>query len=110
MPRDEVDGWLLLRGDAVPERWRERATALSLIPLLPGEAAEILADGATLPGVGPEKEPLLRMVADGLDQADIAARLGVSVRTVERRLASLRRRLGVGSTSELARLLARRGF
>lgn len=108
--RDAVEGWLVLRGEDVPEPWRERAVRASLIPLLPGEASRLLEKKRSLPEVPPDEEPLLRAVAEGLPAAAIAQRLNVSVRTVERKLSFLRRSLGVRSTKELALLLARRGF
>lgn len=104
------DGWLLLPEDAVPERWKARAIKFCLVPLLPREAEGVLAGEPAVPELRPEDEPLLGLVARGLATTEIAVELGISPRTVERRLAALRRRLGVGSTADLARLLARRGF
>jgi DNA-binding CsgD family transcriptional regulator len=102
--------WLLLPPETVPERWRDRAENLSFLPLLPGEAEELLGGQATLPGVGAEDERLLRMLADGCSVAEIAREVNRTKRSVERRLANLRKRLGVGSTAELALLAARRGL
>jgi DNA-binding CsgD family transcriptional regulator len=49
---------------------------------------------------------VLRLVADGLTNREIGARLFLSPRTVETHLASLRRRTGAGSRAELVTLAA----
>ena len=46
---------------------------------------------------------VLALLGDHLSHAEIAARLFISVRTVESHVASLRRRLCVGPTAELVR-------
>ncbi len=106
----EPPRFLLLPRDAVPEEWRERAAAMCLVPLLPDEAAELLRNGTTGPRMSPEEIAVARLAAQGLTVEAIAHRLELSVRSVHRRLARLRQRLGVGSTAELAAALARRGF
>lgn len=105
----EAAGWLVLTG-RVPERWRERAVSLHLIPLLPEETTRIVAGSTALPGVTLEDEPLLRVVAKGRKTAAMARELGMPQRTVERRLERLRRQLDVPSTADLVALLARLGF
>jgi DNA-binding CsgD family transcriptional regulator len=58
----------------------------------------------------PADENLARLTARGLTVSAMAGRLNLSARSVNRRLARLRERLGVASTAELAVELARRGF
>ena len=102
-------GWLLLSPAAVPDEWRARAVAMSLVPLLPAEAATVLAGGTARPQFAGEEE-LLRLVAAGCTRAAIARRLGVSVRTVQRRLARVQESTGVRTLPELTARLAKRGF
>jgi DNA-binding NarL/FixJ family response regulator len=102
------EGWIFLRGEPVPGRWRERASAGYLVPLLPGEATQLLdAVDALDPS---EDEELVRLVARGLAAPEIAAELGKSLRSTQRHLARLRRRFGVATTAELATILRDRGF
>lgn len=103
-------GWLLLDPRAVPKRWRERAIPVALVPLLPREAEQVLGGQEALPELDPQDERLARLAARGLSVPVIAAEVGISPRSVQRRLAELRRRLGVGSKVELVRALSKRGF
>jgi LuxR family transcriptional regulator len=80
------------------------------VPLLPQETDQVLESGSARPEMDAEDEALLRLLARGSTVADTARRLGLHIRTVERRLAALRRRLGVSTTAELVRLLSRGGF
>lgn len=59
--------------------------------------------------LSPLEEELVAFVAEGLSTKAIASHLGLTPRTVERRLARLRDRLGLSSTAELTALLARMG-
>lgn len=52
-----------------------------------------------------EKETL-RLLLNGHDAKSVASTLGLSVHTVNERLREARRKLGVGSSREAARLLA----
>ena len=94
----------------VPERWRDRAVPLYLVPLLPQEAEQIVAGSTLLPDVHLDEEPLLRLVARGRKTVSIARELDVPLRTIERRLARLRERFNVSSTADLTILLSRLGF
>lgn len=102
-------GWLFLTHDAVPERWQRRAVPMVMVPLLPTEARSLLTDGATDQRLSGDEE-LLRLVAAGCTRAAIARKLGVSLRTVQRRLARVQQVMGAGSLPELAVLLAKQGF
>jgi DNA-binding NarL/FixJ family response regulator len=103
-------GWLLVPEGAVPDRWRDRAVPMMFVPLLPQEADQVLESGSARPELDAEDEALLRLLAKGSTVEDTARKMGLHIRTVERRLAALRRRLGVATTAELVRMLARRGF
>lgn len=104
------DGWCVFPPEAVPEQFRSRAVSVSLVPLLPGEAKQVLEGRDVTPDLGPEEEAIARLAAQGLTIRTIARQVGMSHRGVQYRLASLRDRFGVGSTAELRALLARRGF
>ena len=52
---------------------------------------------------------MLRWVAAGRRQAEIAATLGLSTRTVENHLRHARQRLGVATTAQAVRAASRRG-
>lgn len=105
-----LPGWILVAPGALPERWRDRALPMFLVPLLPEEARTVLAgDGATSQLHG-EDLSLARLVARGVPVDDCARQLHLTSRTVYRRLARLRRLVGVTTTSELVAELARRGF
>lgn len=110
--RDEVGGWLFVRGPELPDLWRERAVPVFLVPLLPDESNQILTGGRIDGGVAPPaaNENFLSLVARGSTIRQMADELGVSTRTVQQRLQELRSRLGVASKAELAALLARKGF
>jgi DNA-binding CsgD family transcriptional regulator len=101
--------WLFLSPEAVPSEWQARAVPLSMVPLLPSEAASVLLTGGTAPELRGE-EDLLRLVAQGLTRESIARRLGISVRTVQRRIARIQDYVGVSSATELVVEVARRGF
>ncbi len=103
-------GWVFLEPEAVPERWRSRAVEVLLVPLLPEEMDDILAQGRAVPELDPKDERLAELVASGASLPSIADELGLAPRTVERRVARLRTRFGVGSTAELAALFSARGF
>jgi DNA-binding NarL/FixJ family response regulator len=104
------EGWFLVSHDAVPERWRSRAQDMTLIPLLPDEMKDVLANSAPQPTLTSFNEALARLVARGASNVEIGETLHLSLRTVERQLAELRERVGVRTDRELVGYLARRGF
>ena len=108
---ERFEGWLFLRGDTVPEKWRDRAVAVSLVPLTPGELEELVSPESSN-GFVPEPGDveLYKLIARGLPAPEIARELGIATRSVHRRLARLRDRLEVQTTAQLAAAFARRGF
>jgi DNA-binding NarL/FixJ family response regulator len=83
---------------------------VSLVPLLPGEAKDVLRGEPVHPELEREDEEIARLAAQGLTIGAIAHTVGMSSRGVEYRLAALRQRFGAASTAELRLLLARRGL
>lgn len=104
------EAWLVVRGAAAPEPWRSRGRPMTLVPLLPGEAARLLAGRPAQRELTEEDEQLATLSARGLTASQMARELDLSLRATQYRLARMRRRLDVGSTAELAALLSRRGF
>jgi DNA-binding NarL/FixJ family response regulator len=105
----EAAGWLFLRPEQVPDGWHDRAQPAAFVPLLPAEVDGLLATRVTAQ-IDLAEEQLLKLTACGLSNADIAQRLSLSQRTVERRLKRLQTRLGASSKKELTRLLLSKGF
>lgn len=104
------DGWVLLPPEMVPKRWRHRAVTITLVPLLPSEAQQILTTESATPDIDPEDEAVLRLAGRGLSSQAIARELKVTPRSVQRRLARLRDRLGVDARADLPAVLSSRGF
>ena len=107
-PQDAV--WILVPEDALPERWARRALPLSLVRLLPDEAEGLFETGTAAPAISPEEEDLARLVAAGMGAPEIARELHMTPRSVYRRLARLRKRVGARNGTELAAILAKKGF
>lgn len=103
-------GWVLLPPEAVPERWRDRCVPMMLVPLLPSEAEGVLAGEPAEPAIAREDQELLKLAAEGVSAREIARRLHLGSRTVQRRLARFRSELGATSHAELRALLAKRGW
>jgi DNA-binding NarL/FixJ family response regulator len=61
-------------------------------------------------GLSPIDRALLRLLADGMTQQEAARRLQLSVRTVSRRTAELKRELRAGSPLQAGLEAARRGW
>ena len=115
---------VLVPRERVPEEWLERASDISLVRLLPEEAAAFLrasAPGrATLQGsrssrpagweaLTETERKVALLVAEGLTNPEIGKRLFVSPRTVSTHLKHTFAKLGVSSRVELATMVARRG-
>ena len=108
-PKD-CAGWIFIRGPELPPGWRDRAVEAWLLPLTPAEMSAVLEESTLRPSLSNGDARIASLLASGLSPRGIASRTGLSVRTIHRRLAKLRDRIGTSSTAELALLLARRGF
>ncbi|MBI5385307.1 MAG: response regulator transcription factor [Verrucomicrobia bacterium] len=77
-----------------------------------GDYRKMLAarTGSATPALSAREREVLRLTADGLRTKEIAAQLGVSVKTVETYRARLMTKLGCGSTAELTRYAVREGI
>lgn len=102
--------WVLMPPRRVPARWAERALDMLLVPLMPDEAAELLQEGTAPLGLTVEDERVARLAARGRSADVIAAELHMTKRSVYRRLARLRKRVGVDNAAELAGRLSKLGF
>lgn len=74
-----------------------------------GSASELTGDGDTSPGHPPDVH-LLQLLAAGLKDETIARHLGVSERTLRRRITTLIERLGAASRFQAGIQAARRGW
>lgn len=76
------------------------------------DAALYLADSSANPSadVSGEERVLLQLLGDGLTDETVAHQLGISVRTVRRRVATLLRQLKADSRFQAGVLVARRGW
>ena len=61
-------------------------------------------------GLSPREAEVLRLVADGLTDAQVAERLHISPRTVGQHLHSVYKKLGVPSRAAAARRAVEQGF
>lgn len=61
-------------------------------------------------GLSARELEIARLVADGLTNREVAARLGVAVRTIDSHLEHVRTKLGVGSRAEIAQWVASRSI
>jgi DNA-binding NarL/FixJ family response regulator len=67
--------------------------------------------GATPPSrLTPREREILQLVAEGQSTKQIAAKLGISVKTVETHRANMQRTLGIDSVGELVRYAIRNGI
>lgn len=89
-------------GGAAPTAQRRRAPA-------PIRFAEPDADGRSPPPLTPREAEVLAMMADGLANKNIAARLGISENTVKTHVAAVLTKLGAGSRAEAVAIGARAG-
>jgi DNA-binding CsgD family transcriptional regulator len=87
-------------------RRRLRAEGVRAIPTGP-RAAAAPADGA---GLTPRQHEVLRLLADGLSNAEIAARLGLSAKTVEHHVSAILAALDAPSRLAAAQIARERGL
>ena len=101
---------LLLISDRIPAAWQSRALRVWFVPLGSAEAFRLLERETPSASIDPEDEPLARLVARGLPAKAIAHELGLTTRSLYRRLARLRLHLEAGSIPELVATLAAAGY
>jgi len=89
-----------LTGELVIPR---RLAARLLARMLPRGMSEPAADGVPVDRLTRRERDVLRLLADGLRDRDIATALTISHRTVETHVSSILRKLGVRNRSEAAR-------
>ncbi|MCE7003387.1 response regulator transcription factor [Kibdelosporangium philippinense] len=91
---------------AAPTAELRRAVAAVLDgPVVPPElAVQLVKEFHEGPGLSPREREVLRILARGYDNQEIAAELAISVRTVNRHLESIRDKLGTRRRSELIRI------
>lgn len=102
----------VLKDDAdqdLPEAVRRAARGESFISQRVHSVLAAYADGRTDP-LSEREVDVLRLVALGHTNAEIARLLQISVRTVETHRAHLHRKLGVSTRAELVRYALRRGL
>jgi DNA-binding NarL/FixJ family response regulator len=68
------------------------------------------SDGTEAPALTPREMDVLRLLARGLQNKEIAAQLGIGGRTVKFHTGSLYRKLGAGNRTEAVALAAQRGI
>lgn len=105
-----AETWLLVDSEDVPDAWAHRSMQVTVLRLSSEEAQRLLSSDHARPIVGPEDEQLARLVASGLAVSDISKQLHLTTRSIYRRLARLRRALGVATVGELAAKLSRLGY
>jgi DNA-binding NarL/FixJ family response regulator len=101
---------VILSQGEIPDAWTSRAIPLWLVPLTPAEARDLLSDAPVEQDIAGTDLSIVRLVARGLSAAEVSREVGVSLRTVHRRVARLRDEFGVETIQGLATELARRGF
>jgi non-specific serine/threonine protein kinase len=83
--------------------------AITLLPSAPAQGPERPGFGE-LSDLTPREMEVLRLVADGLSDKEIGARLAISPQTVAKHVGSLLRKLGAPSRTAAATLAMRRGY
>ena len=87
-------------------------SALTLVAMTAFYAAQRLAGPyahPSIPNLSVRELQVMRWVASGRRQADIALMLGLSERTVENHLRRIRKRLGATSTAQAMHIVVRAG-
>lgn len=112
-----ASGYLVKAADEDELEMAVRAVMRGDFYLSPRVSRVALSDGAhpdARPSGGraltPRQREVLQLIAEGLANKQIAAKLGISVKTVESHRARLMRRLGVSSVAELVRYAGRTGL
>ncbi|PLP98525.1 PA1136 family autoinducer-binding transcriptional regulator [Cupriavidus pauculus] len=101
-----LEGALSLGGKNIDSS-PEARILLSQVGMAAFRAARKLIDGQPVPtlppGLSPREREILQWVTAGKRQAEIAATLGLSERTIENHLRNARHRLGVATTAQAVR-------
>ncbi|HZT16417.1 MAG TPA: alpha/beta fold hydrolase [Gaiellaceae bacterium] len=102
---------VVLPGDAhLPWQGDADSVLAALAPFLGVPSPRPPAPTAGLDGLTVREREVLRLVAEGLSDAEIGARLVLSPHTVHRHVANIRRKLGLRSRSAAAAAAARAGL
>ena len=96
-----------VRAAARGESWLSPSVARQVVRRAVGE--ERAEPGPPLPSLTPREREVLRLLAQGLDNAAIARRLGVTKRTVQNHVSNIYSKLDVSSRTEAALLAIRHG-
>ncbi len=110
-PAAGTDGWadIALWLSGVEDRFAGRG-----LPALSRRCRDVLAESNLNPwaaaGVSAREADVFRLLSEGLTNKDIAARLHLSPRTVEKHVESLLRKVGARSRTELATRLTGAGW
>lgn len=84
---------------------RSAVKAVLTGPVVPPElAAQLVGELRQAPNLTAREREVLRVLARGYDNREIAGELGIAVRTVNRHLESIRDKLGTRRRSELVRI------
>jgi two-component system, NarL family, response regulator NreC len=100
-------------GEELLEALRQAAAGRTyLSPLVSGDVVRRLAEGAPSPGdaLTPRQREVLRLLAEGRRVKEIAAELGLSVRTVETHKYEMMHLLEIDNTVELVKFAIRQGI
>jgi DNA-binding NarL/FixJ family response regulator len=106
-------GYVLKQADEMELQQALDATTRGETYLSPGLSRDGDAPGESPPQVAqltPRQRDVLRLIAEGHSTRDVAARLGVSPKTVETHRALLMRRLGIHNVPGLVRFAIRAGL
>ncbi|MDT3380913.1 LuxR C-terminal-related transcriptional regulator [Labrys neptuniae] len=106
-----LEGAVTYGGERIDSSARARI-ALTIIGVTAFRSARRLIEGGgddTAANLTPREREVLRWTAAGRRQADIAATLGLSERTVENHLRRARLRLGAATTAQAVRTAIRQG-
>jgi DNA-binding NarL/FixJ family response regulator len=89
---------------ATSAQLRSAVTGVLAGPVVPPELAVHLVGEFRQAALTPRERDVLRALARGYDNREIAGELGIAVRTVNRHLESIRDKLGTRRRSELVRI------
>lgn len=95
---------LLLESEPGWAHWREAVTAFLATPTGAGEAA------SPFPDLTPRQRELLESLAQGLDNAQIAARAGLSEKTVRNQVSAIFDKLGAATRAQAIVVAREAGF